>query len=88
MQKVGVSEGASPQNNIRCRNVDMREDFIKKRLFSLSEAAAYLGRSTWSVRRLIWSGALPSVRAGGRVHVDVRDMDAFIDKHKVTEDVA
>ena len=39
----------------------MREEFLKKRLFNLSEAAAYLGRSTWSVRRLIWDGALPSV---------------------------
>ena len=56
-----------------------------KRLYTLPEAAAYLGRSTWSVRRLIWNGDLPSVRAGGRVHVDVRDMDEFIDKHKVTE---
>lgn len=64
----------------------MREEFHKKRLFSLPEAAVYLGRSTWSVRRLIWGGELPSVRAGGRVHVDVQDMDAFIDKHKVEEE--
>ena len=56
-----------------------------KRLYALAEAAGYLGRSMWSVRRLIWNGELPSVRAGGRVHVDVRDMDEFIDKHKVTE---
>lgn len=57
-----------------------------KRLFSLPEAAIYLGRSTWSVRRLIWNGELPQVRAGGRVHVDVRDMDAFIDRNKVREE--
>ncbi len=57
-----------------------------KRLYALSEAADYLGRSMWSVRRLIWNGELPSVRAGGRVHVDVRDMDKFIDKYKVTEE--
>ena len=57
-----------------------------KRLFTLSEAGQYLGRSTWSVRRLIWRGALPQVRAGGRVHVDVRDMDAFIDRNKVREE--
>lgn len=56
-----------------------------KRLYSLPEAAVYLGRSEWSVRRLIWGGELPSVRAVGRVHVDVRDMDDFIEKHKVTE---
>jgi excisionase family DNA binding protein len=53
-----------------------------KRLYRLPEAAVYLGRSTWSVRRLIWSGELPSVRAAGRVHVDVQDMDEFIEKHK------
>ena len=59
---------------------------LNKRLYSLPEAAAYLGRSTWSVRRLIWGGELPSVRAGGRVHLDVRDMDTFIEKHKGQEE--
>ena len=57
-------------------------------MFTLPEAALYLGRSTWSVRRLIWSGDLPSVRAGRRVHVDVRDMDGFIDRNKVREERA
>jgi excisionase family DNA binding protein len=56
-----------------------------KRLYTLTEAATYLGRSTWSVRRLVWNGELAQVRAGGRVHVDVQDMDAFIDKNKVTD---
>ena len=59
-----------------------------KRLFSLPEAAIYLGRSTWSVRRLIWSGELPQVRAGRRVHVNVKDMDEFIEKYKVCDNVA
>jgi len=59
---------------------------IVKRLYTLAEAAAYLGRSTWSVRRLIWNGDLPQVRAGGRVHVDVWDMDQFIEKAKIRED--
>ena len=58
---------------------------VLKRLYGLSEAAIYLGRSTWSVRRLIWKGELPSVRAGGRVHVDVNDLDAFVEKNKVVE---
>lgn len=57
-----------------------------KRLYSLPEAAIYLGRSTWSVRRLIWNGELPEVRAGGRVHVDVRDMDDFIERAKMYEE--
>ena len=56
-----------------------------KRLYNVTEAAEYLGRSTWSVRRLIWSGALPTVRHGRRVQVDVWDMDSFIEQNKVTE---
>jgi len=63
----------------------MKSTVIEKRLYSLDEAATYLGRSTWSVRRLIWNGDLPQVRAGGRVHVDVRDMDMFIEKFKEVE---
>ena len=58
-----------------------------KRLYNVTEAAEYLGRSVWSIRRLIWAGELPSVRAGGRVHVDVRDMDEFIEKHKACDSV-
>ncbi|NGZ98492.1 MAG: hypothetical protein CV089_20615 [Nitrospira sp. WS110] len=57
-----------------------------KRLYTLNEAAVYLGRSTWSIRRLIWDGALPSVRAGGRVHVDLLDMDEFIERNKMREE--
>ena len=64
----------------------MRAPLLTKRLYSLPEAATYLGRSIWSVRRLIWNGELPQVRAGGRVHLDVRDLDEFIDKNKVCEE--
>ena len=56
-----------------------------KRLYTLAEAGTYLGRSAWSVRRLVWAGELPKVQAGRRVHVDIRDMDEFIEKHKETE---
>ncbi|UVT20048.1 MAG: helix-turn-helix domain-containing protein [Nitrospira sp.] len=66
----------------------MKQPLLTKRLYSLPEAAMYLGRSTWSIRRLIWNGELPQVRAGGRVHVDVRDLDEFIDKNKVCEEAA
>ncbi len=62
-----------------------KSPLIEKRLYTLDEAATYLGRSTWSVRRLIWNGVLPQVRAVGRVHVDVRDMDMFIEKFKEVE---
>jgi len=58
---------------------------VPKRLYSIPEAAQYLGRSAWSVRRLVWSGELPQVRAGRRVHLDINDMDQFIEKNKVKE---
>ena len=58
---------------------------IRKRLYTLPEAGEYLGRSTWSVRRLIWTGELPCVRAGGPVHVDVEDMAEFIEKTVMTK---
>ena len=57
----------------------------QKRLYNLPEAAAYLGRSLWSVRRLIWNGKLPVVREGKRVQIDLQDMDEFIEKNKVIE---
>jgi excisionase family DNA binding protein len=60
---------------------------ITKRLYTIPEAGIYLGRSKWSIRRLIWNGDLPSVRPPGRHvhHLDVRDMDAFIEQNKVIE---
>jgi excisionase family DNA binding protein len=61
---------------------------VFKRLYSIPEAAQYLGRSTWSVRHLVWSGELPEVRAGRRVHLDIKDMDAFIEMNKQCEEKA
>ena len=56
-----------------------------KRLFTLPEAAIYLGRSIWSIRRLVWNGDLPQVRLRGRVHVDIQDMDSLIERNKEQE---
>ncbi len=58
-----------------------------KRLYNIAEAGTYLGRTAWSIRRLIWRGELPSVRTGRRVQVDVKDMDEFVDRNKVQEGV-
>ena len=58
---------------------------IQKRLYSIEEAATYLGRSIWSMRHLIWGGALPHVRVGKRIHVDIEDMEEFIERHKEKE---
>jgi len=58
---------------------------VSKRLYTIDEAAIYLGRTVWSVRELIWGGILPSVKVGRRVHLDINDLDQFIERHKVQE---
>jgi len=55
-----------------------------KRLFTLKEAAVYLGRTEWGIRDLAWSGRIPVVRneGGRKLFFDIRDLDAFIEKNK------
>ncbi len=56
----------------------------QKRLHTLEEAAYYLGRSVDSMRELLWSGKLPFIQESprGRIYLDVRDLDAYIDRAK------
>ena len=55
-----------------------------KRLFTLKEAAEYLGRSHWGMRDLIWKGLIPVVKGDGarKIFVDLKDLDAYIDRNK------
>ena len=55
---------------------------LGKRLFTIKEAGKYLGRSTYSVRTLIWNGQLRIVKNGKKMWLDVMDMDAWIEKNK------
>ncbi len=57
---------------------------LPKRIYSLPEAAHYLGRTLWSMRELIWKGSIPIVREGKRIFVDIADMEAYVNKHKTT----
>jgi excisionase family DNA binding protein len=60
---------------------------MAKRLLRIREAAEYLSLSPWKLRRLVQDGQLPLVQAceGGAWRVDVRDLDAFIERNKRTE---
>lgn len=60
----------------------MMGEVVSKRLYSVKEAGRYLGRSPWTIRRLIRDGVLREVRQGRRVMVDLVDMDQFIEKYK------
>jgi Helix-turn-helix domain len=55
-----------------------------KRLYTLKEAAVYLGRSDWGMRDLIWSRTIPVIKQPGtrKYYLDIRDLDVFIEKNK------
>ena len=57
---------------------------LDKRLYTVQEAAQYLGRSRYSMRTLIWNGKLPVIKngEGGKMWLDVNDMDLWIDRNK------
>ncbi len=58
--------------------------YTGKRLFTIPQTSTYLGMSTRAVRELVWDGALPYIQRvdGGKIYIDVRDLDAFIDREK------
>ncbi len=57
---------------------------LRKRLFTLKEAAVYLGRSEWSMRNLAWSHKIPVVKEeeGRKIYFDIVDLDKYISNHK------
>jgi excisionase family DNA binding protein len=55
---------------------------IEPILLSVKNAAIYLGRSEQSIQHLIFQHEIPVVRVGRRVHLDRRDLDAWIEKNK------
>lgn len=59
-------------------------DKPKKRLYSVEDAAEYLGRSVWGVREMLYAGKLPFIKDGRRILLDIRDMDDWIEKNKTT----
>ena len=61
-----------------------KERPINKRLYTIKEAALYLGRTGWGVRELVWSRELPVITSGrgGKQYIDVYDLDEWIAKNK------
>ena len=50
---------------------------VFKRLYSVREAARYLGISQWAVRHLNWSSKLPCVRQGRRIGWNAHQLRSF-----------
>jgi excisionase family DNA binding protein len=65
------------QEERQCRN-----GAPARRLLSVEEAAACLGRSPAAIRHMIESGKLPAVRIDRRVAVDIRDLERLIEASK------
>jgi len=56
---------------------------LQPRLLSQKEAAAYLGISYWTVRDLCFRGDILFVRIGKRILIDLKDLDAYIERSKI-----
>lgn len=55
---------------------------LAKRLYTIKEAACYLGRSDWGMRDLIWDRKIPAVRAGRKIYLDIEDLNDYIRRNK------
>lgn len=55
---------------------------VERRLLSVPAAAEYLGRSEEAVRHLVRTRKIHAVRADGRILIDKRDLDFWIDANK------
>jgi hypothetical protein len=58
---------------------------VRPRLLTMEGAGEYLSRSADSIRGLIRSGRLPTVRIDNRVFLDVKDLDRVIENSKASE---
>ena len=54
-------------------------------LSARKSAAQYIGRTQKGIQALRAKGLIPYHRIDRRVHYDIRDLDAWIEKHKVKE---
>jgi excisionase family DNA binding protein len=54
-----------------------------KRLYSIKEAAFYLGRGVCALREMLWAKKLPYIKDGRRILLDINDMNAWVEKNKI-----
>lgn len=63
---------------------DPRISKARSRLLGTKNAAEYLGISIWTLRDLIWNGELPIVRFGRKQYLDIKDLNALVERNKTT----
>lgn len=55
---------------------------------SIGDAAVYLGATSSYIRHAIWSGALTCAILGKRYIVDIRDLDALLEREKQARSIS
>ena len=75
---------AENKKNQSSKDKERTVNSLRKRLYTLKEAAQYLGRSLWGMRELIWAGEIPVVRGNGnrKIFLDIKDIDEYIERNK------
>jgi excisionase family DNA binding protein len=61
-------------------------DASQRRLLTVADAAVYLSLSEREIYNMIGTGELKGVRHGRRVMIDIRDLEAWIDANKTSEE--
>jgi hypothetical protein len=59
-----------------------RAPIVQPRLLGVAEVAIMLGRTEGAVRQLLHRGDLRNASPDGRVQVDVKDLDTWINNNK------
>ena len=57
---------------------------LGKRLYTLKEAAQYMGRTVWGMRELVWAGEIPVVKGSHarKIYLDISDLENYINQNK------
>jgi excisionase family DNA binding protein len=55
---------------------------VNKRLYSIKEAADYLGRSPWTIAEMVRTGKIPYIPDGRRRFLDIEDINKWIETNK------
>ena len=64
------------------RATGIRTSTMTSRAITIKEAAIYLSTTVPAIRQLIYSRQLPFVRVGKRYVIDVKDLDAWLERMK------
>jgi len=56
---------------------------IQPRLFTIEQAARYIGRTKEAVEQMVFNREWPVIRKGRRVHIERERLDEWIERNRV-----